>query len=104
MSADNHYPFIQRRSGISGGGPPPAAVAVGASASGVFGGASSQAASAPPTGIERERRSFADAYEGLSPGAVELAQAIDNYKAQQRRRFITYEEMLAIVLSLGYRK
>ncbi|MGL4942100.1 MAG: hypothetical protein ACRC46_02785 [Thermoguttaceae bacterium] len=59
-----------------------------------------QSGGAPPV----ERRSFADAYEGLSPNAMELAQAIDNYKAQQRRRFITYEEMLAVVLSLGYHK
>ena len=31
-------------------------------------------------------------------------QAIDSYKVMHRRRFITYDEMLAIVKSLGYHK
>ncbi|HVA50897.1 MAG TPA: hypothetical protein VNH11_31435 [Pirellulales bacterium] len=52
----------------------------------------------------RERRQFADSYEGLSPPAQELAVAIDSYKLAHRRRFITYEEMLNVVTSLGYRK
>lgn len=58
------------------------------------------AASAPG----RERRQFANSYEELSPAAQELANAIDGYKLAHRRRFITYEEMLAVVLSLGYHK
>ena len=33
-----------------------------------------------------------------------LAVAIDEYKVRHRRRFITYEEMLAVVKSLGYSK
>jgi len=53
---------------------------------------------------ERERRQFANSHEGLSPDALELAQAIDSYKLVHRRRFITYEEMLAVVKSLGYTK
>lgn len=53
---------------------------------------------------ERERRQFANSHEGLSPDAQELAQAIDSYKLVHRRRFITYEEMLSVVKSLGYHK
>lgn len=52
----------------------------------------------------RERRQFADSHEGLSPPAQELAVAIDSYKLTHRRRFITYEEMLNVVTSLGYHK
>jgi len=51
-----------------------------------------------------DRRQFANSHEGLSPDARELAQAIDEYKLRHRRRFITYEEMLSVVQSLGYHK
>jgi hypothetical protein len=34
----------------------------------------------------------------------ELADAIDSYKLAHRRRFITSEEMLRVVRSLGYNK
>ena len=51
-----------------------------------------------------ERRQFANSHEELSPEARELADAIDQYKIRHRRRFITYEEMLAVVESLGYHK
>lgn len=51
-----------------------------------------------------ERRQFANSHDGLSPAASELARAIDAYKLQHRRRFITYEEMLAVIESLGYHK
>ena len=57
---------------------------------------------APPPGAER--RQFTNCYDGLSPEAQELAEAIDGYKLQNRRRFITYEEMLSVMLSLGYHK
>ncbi|MCI0357411.1 MAG: hypothetical protein L0211_02875 [Planctomycetaceae bacterium] len=53
---------------------------------------------------QRERRQFANTYEDLSPEARELAQAIDGYKLMHRRRFITYEEMLSVVKTLGYRR
>ena len=56
------------------------------------------------TEVARERRQFANSHEGLSDDAKELAQAIDGYKLRHRRRFITYEEMLAVVTSLGYHK
>jgi hypothetical protein len=59
------------------------------------------------TGVEphaRERRQFTNSHEELSPDARELAQAIDSYKLMHRRRFITFEEMLAVVKSLGYKR
>lgn len=52
----------------------------------------------------RERRQFANSYDELSPEAAELASAIDGYKLQHRRRFITFEEMLAVIKSLGYER
>jgi hypothetical protein len=51
-----------------------------------------------------ERRQFANSHEELSPEARELADGIDQYKIRHRRRFITYEEMLAVVKALGYHK
>lgn len=51
-----------------------------------------------------ERRQFTDSHEALSPEARELALAIDEYKIRHRRRFITYEEMMQVVKSLGYHK
>jgi hypothetical protein len=54
--------------------------------------------------IAFERRQFANSYEELSPDAAELARAIDGYKVQHRRRFITFEEMLALIKSLGYKR
>jgi hypothetical protein len=73
-------------------------------------------ATAPETFVDRrlqasptaepaiERRQFANNYDDLSPDAGELARAIDGYKLQHRRRFITFEEMLAVIKSLGYRR
>ena len=59
-----------------------------------------------PVAVERmpicERRQFSNSHDDLSPEAAELARAIDQYKLLHRRRFITYEEMLAVVKSLGY--
>ena len=52
----------------------------------------------------RERRQFGNSHEDLSPEVAELAMAIDTYKLSRCRRFITYEEMLDIVRSLGYHK
>ena len=61
-----------------------------------------------PVAVEQmpicERRQFADSHEGLSPDAAELARAIDQYKLHHRRRFITFEEMLSVVKSLGYQR
>lgn len=54
--------------------------------------------------VVRERRQFTNSHDGLSPEAADLARAIDSYKARHRRRFINYEEMLAVVKSLGYER
>src|SRR5436190_22188101 len=51
-----------------------------------------------------ERRQFANSYDELSPDAADLARAIDGYKVQHRRRFVTFEEMLAVIKSLGYKR
>lgn len=62
-------------------------------------------ASAPPGGApHRERRQFTNSHDELSSDARELAQAIDSYKLVHRRRFITFEEMLSVVKSLGYKR
>ena len=58
----------------------------------------------PGDAPHRERRQFTNSHEELSPEARDLAQAIDSYKLMHRRRFITYEEMLAVVKSLGYKR
>ena len=52
----------------------------------------------------RERRQFANSYAELSADARELAMAIDGYKFRHRRRFINYEEMLAVIKELGYQR
>lgn len=52
----------------------------------------------------RERRQFTNSHCELSPEAAELARAIDEYKAQHRRRFINYEEVLGVVKAIGYSK
>lgn len=52
----------------------------------------------------RERRQFTNSHDGLTPDARDLAVAIDEYKLMHRRRFITFEEMLSVIQSLGYHK
>jgi len=52
----------------------------------------------------QERRQFANSHDGLPSDAMELAEAIDEYKLHHRRRFITYEEMLSVITTLGYHK
>lgn len=51
-----------------------------------------------------ERRQFTNSHQELSPEARDLAQAIDGYKLMHRRRYITFEEMLAVIKELGYSK
>jgi hypothetical protein len=51
-----------------------------------------------------ERRQFGNSHNALSADARELAEAIDAYKIQNRRRYITFEEMLQVIQSLGYQK
>jgi hypothetical protein len=59
--------------------------------------------SSPTTGGV-ERRQFGNTHYGLSPAARELAEAIDSYKLQHRRRYVTFEEMLEVITRLGYVK
>jgi len=74
----------------------------------VVGEASSFADRRNPVAVEQmpvcERRQFGNSHADLSPDACELAQAIDQYKLLHRRRFITFEEMLSVMKSLGYHR
>ena len=60
------------------------------------------------TGVDspagRERRQFQDSREAGRPEVNELAAAIDEYKLAHHRRFITFEELFNVMVSLGYRK
>ncbi len=49
-----------------------------------------------------ERRQFGSSHANLTPEAAELAIAIDQYKLENRRRYITCEEMLMVITKLGY--
>ena len=50
-----------------------------------------------------ERRQFGNTHSELSEEARRLGKAIDQYKLVHRRRYISYEEMLGVIKSLGYR-
>lgn len=54
------------------------------------------------TGLER--RQFSDGHSNLSKDAAELGRAVDKYKLENHRRFVTYEELLGVVKALGYSK
>jgi hypothetical protein len=51
-----------------------------------------------------ERRQFTNSYSDLSAEARALGMAVDQYKLHHRRRFVNFEEMLAIIKGLGYTK
>ena len=51
-----------------------------------------------------ERRQFGSSHSGLSEAGRELALAIDQYKVENHRRYITCDEMLTVLGGLGYRK
>jgi hypothetical protein len=51
-----------------------------------------------------ERRQFRDSHESSHPDIREIAEAIDQYKLQNRRRFITYAELHGVISKLGYHK
>ena len=51
-----------------------------------------------------ERRQFGSAHLDLSEAGRELAVAIDQYKIQHHRRYLTCDEMLKVLGDLGYRK
>lgn len=49
-----------------------------------------------------ERRQFRDGNRSARPEVAELANAVDDYKIHHRRRFITFEELFDVMISLGY--
>lgn len=51
-----------------------------------------------------ERRQFGNSHRNLSVAGRELAESIDAYKVEHRRRYITPDEMLEVITALGYRK
>lgn len=61
--------------------------------------------SAEPTATKGfERRQFKDGQRSARPEVAEFADAIDEYKLTHRRRFITFEELYDVMVSLGYHK
>ena len=52
----------------------------------------------------RERRQFQDSRAAGRPEVNEFAAAVDLYKIAHRRRFITFEELFDVMVSLGYHK
>lgn len=51
-----------------------------------------------------ERRQFRDGNRSDRPEVAEFADAIDDYKIRNRRRFITFEELYDVMVSLGYHR
>ena len=51
-----------------------------------------------------ERRQFGNSHSELSDDGRELALAIDQYKLENHRRYITCDEMLVVLRGLGYAK
>ena len=54
--------------------------------------------------VSGERRQFSDSHSDSRPEVAEMAKAIDQYKIQHRRRFITFEELFDVISDLGYHK
>jgi len=61
----------------------------------------SAASGSAPSG---ERRQFRDGNRSLRPEVAEFADAVDQYKISNRRRFITFEELYDVMASLGYHR
>ncbi|MBL8889471.1 MAG: hypothetical protein JNL67_05800 [Planctomycetaceae bacterium] len=51
-----------------------------------------------------ERRQFGSNYSELSPAGAELGRAIDSYKVANHRRYVTYDEILKVLMGLGYHR
>ena len=49
-----------------------------------------------------ERRQFGTSRTSGRPEVDELAEAVDRYKLENRRRFITYAELYDVMIDLGY--
>ena len=60
--------------------------------------------SRPEGAPTRERRQFQDSRTAGRPEVNELAAAVDLYKLNHHRRFITFEELFEVMVSLGYHK
>lgn len=52
----------------------------------------------------RERRQVQDSRAAGRPDVNEFAEAVDRYKVAHHRRFITFEELYDVMVSLGYHK
>jgi hypothetical protein len=57
-----------------------------------------------PSSEAAERRQFGNSYNSLTPDGKELAEAIDAYKLQHRRRYVTTDELLFVLRGLGYNR
>jgi hypothetical protein len=53
---------------------------------------------------QSERRQFGSSHSDLSPAGRELAVAIDEYKIEHHRRYLTCDEMISVITRLGYQK
>ena len=51
-----------------------------------------------------ERRQYGSSHAGLSDAGRELALAIDQYKFEHHRRYLTCDEILRVLEGLGYAK
>ena len=51
-----------------------------------------------------DRRQFSDSRDQARPEVREFAEAVDAYKLANRRKFITFEELFNVMVSLGYHK
>ncbi len=51
-----------------------------------------------------ERRQFGNSHHNLSPDGRLLAEAIDAYKVENHRRYITTDELLGVLGTLGYKR
>jgi hypothetical protein len=58
----------------------------------------------PGKGERGERRQFGNSYHNLSADGQQLAEAIDAYKVDNHRRYITTDELLSVLGKLGYKR
>jgi hypothetical protein len=54
--------------------------------------------------LGRDRRQFGANYDDLSADGRDIGVAIDRYKLERHRRFINADELLSILVSLGYQR
>ena len=58
----------------------------------------------PATAEGFERRQFQDGNRSCRAEVAEFSDAVDEYKIANRRRFITFDELFDVMVSLGYHK